>query len=155
MMGGFTLEERKKLRKQYESYADEIVRLQRTDIYSLWPYNWLEYLSPIERNFFCWMRDHNIRGYWPQYPCGPYFMDFASPSRMMCVELDGIEWHQDKEKDRVREEYIRSQGYKVIRLNGRESYLLIEGDGSPEYDEEGNEQWFEHPLSVELKRLLT
>jgi hypothetical protein len=154
MMQEFTFEERDKLRAQYKAYEQRIIALEVTDVYALWPYNWLAYMSPIERNFFSWMRDHDMRGYWPQYPCGKYFMDFASPSAKICIELDGKEFHQDKAKDKIREDYIREQGYKVIRLTGKESYDLINGDGSDEYDVDGYEQWFEHPLSVQLKQIL-
>ena len=34
------------------------------------------------------------------------------------VEYDGKYWHQDEQTDRRRDEYVKSQGYKVIRIIG-------------------------------------
>lgn len=154
MMGGFTIEERERLRKQYEFYEKDILELRLTDVYSLWPHDWMSYFSPIERNFFSWMRDRDMRGFWPQYPCGPYFMDFASPTKKICIELDGKAWHQDYTKDKVREDYIRSQGYRVYRLTGRQSYDLILWDNEETYDENGIETSYEHPLSEYMDKIV-
>lgn len=38
------------------------------------------------------------------------------------IEYDGIYWHQDKAKDRRRDEYVKSQGYKIIRI--KSDYLI-------------------------------
>lgn len=32
------------------------------------------------------------------------------------IEYDGAYWHQNKQKDRRRDEYVKSQGYKVLRI---------------------------------------
>lgn len=34
------------------------------------------------------------------------------------IEYDGQYWHKDKQKDRHRDEFIKSQGYKVLRVKG-------------------------------------
>jgi len=42
-------------------------------------------------------------------------IDIAIPSLMIAIEYDGSYWHQDKEKDRIRQEQIESLGWKFIR----------------------------------------
>ena len=37
------------------------------------------------------------------------------------VEYDGSYWHRDVQKDRRRDEYVKSQGYKVLRIKSRRS----------------------------------
>lgn len=37
------------------------------------------------------------------------------------VEYDGSYWHEDAQKDRRRDEFVKSQGYKVLRIKSRRS----------------------------------
>ena len=50
-----------------------------------------------------------------QFPLGPYFADFICREKRLVVEIDGSQ-HVDKTGDRVRDEYMRDAGYRVIRL---------------------------------------
>ena len=50
-----------------------------------------------------------------QFPIGPYFVDFLCRQRHLVVEVDGSQ-HVDSKRDRVRDEYMRSAGYSVIRF---------------------------------------
>ena len=34
------------------------------------------------------------------------------------VEYDGAYWHQDKQKDRRRDNFVKTQGYKIFRIRG-------------------------------------
>lgn len=34
------------------------------------------------------------------------------------VEYDGMFWHQDKQRDIRRNNFVQSQGYKVLRIKG-------------------------------------
>lgn len=34
------------------------------------------------------------------------------------VEYDGSYWHQDEQKDRRRDEVVKSYGYKILRIRG-------------------------------------
>jgi very-short-patch-repair endonuclease len=58
-----------------------------------------------------------------QAPIGPYFVDFACHSRNLVIELDG-EVHERLDevvlKDFERSEWLRSQGYRVIRFTNRQ-----------------------------------
>ncbi|RWM28251.1 MAG: endonuclease domain-containing protein [Mesorhizobium sp.] len=50
-----------------------------------------------------------------QMPIGPYFADFACRSQRLIVELDGSQ-HAGSSYDRRRDEFMRSQGYSVLRF---------------------------------------
>ncbi|MEI5681385.1 DUF559 domain-containing protein [Mesorhizobium sp. CCNWLW179-1] len=50
-----------------------------------------------------------------QMPLGPYFADFACRSGKLVVELDGSQ-HTESSYDRHRDEFMRAQGYSVIRF---------------------------------------
>jgi very-short-patch-repair endonuclease len=68
-----------------------------------------------------------------QHPIGPYFADFAARSHGLIVEVDGATHSTDAElqKDAVRNAYLNSQGYRVLRvtndevLNGIDEVLTI------------------------------
>ncbi|RWD92025.1 endonuclease domain-containing protein [Mesorhizobium sp.] len=50
-----------------------------------------------------------------QMPIGPYFADFACRSKKLAVELDGSQ-HADSSYDRRRDEFMRSEGFSVLRF---------------------------------------
>jgi very-short-patch-repair endonuclease len=50
-----------------------------------------------------------------QFPIGPYFADFLCREKKLVVELDGSQ-HAGKISDRVRDEFMRMQGYSVLRF---------------------------------------
>ena len=45
-------------------------------------------------------------------------MDIAiiSASYKINIEYDAFHWHQDKQRDRRRDEFIKSEGWKVLRV---------------------------------------
>ena len=50
-----------------------------------------------------------------QLPIGPYFADFACREKWLVVELDGSQ-HADSGYDRRRDEFMRANGYSVLRF---------------------------------------
>ncbi len=50
-----------------------------------------------------------------QMPLGPYFADVACRSAKLVVELDGSQ-HADSSYDRRRDDFMRGEGYSVIRF---------------------------------------
>ena len=48
-----------------------------------------------------------------------YFLDFAIPEHKIAIECDGHIWH-DEERDRVRQNYIESQGWMFLRYSDDE-----------------------------------
>ena len=56
-------------------------------------------------------------------PCGFSFLDcvICVDSILIDVEYDGRYWHQDKQRDRKRDEFVKSQGYKILRIDAEKS----------------------------------
>ncbi len=50
-----------------------------------------------------------------QCPIGKYIVDFISFDAGVIVEVDGGQ-HADSESDKVRDEWLASQGFKVLRF---------------------------------------
>ncbi len=51
-----------------------------------------------------------------QFPIGPYIADFCCVERKLVVELDGGQHVNDQVYDDEREEFIETQGYRVVRF---------------------------------------
>ncbi len=61
-----------------------------------------------------------------QEPIGPYFADFACRERKLVVELDGSR-HADSVHDLVRDAYLASRGWRVLRFWNGEVFTNLEG----------------------------
>lgn len=62
------------------------------------------------------------------YSCGRCSLDcmVIVDNIMIDVEYDGAYWHKDKKRDRARDEYVKSRGYKVFRMIGGKEIPTIE-----------------------------
>lgn len=49
-----------------------------------------------------------------------YYVDFLFEDRKLIIELDGSQHEKTKELDRIRDLYLNSQGYKVLRVSHKE-----------------------------------
>ena len=57
--------------------------------------------------------------YIPTKQLGPYFVDIYIPAKKLVVECDGSYWHgrpDMQERDRMRDGWMRKNGYRVLRL---------------------------------------
>jgi very-short-patch-repair endonuclease len=81
-----------------------------------------------ERLLWSRLRNHRLGPrFRRQQPLGPYVVDFLCASARLVVELDGRS-HEDQPKyDQERQEYLESQGWKVIRFTN--DNLLADLDG--------------------------
>lgn len=97
------------------------------DPYIYWPFNF----SPAESMFW-----HHCRCRWivvyPEFPVLSYFVDFANPFHKLWIEIDGKEWHKDKEKDDKRQKEIENEWWKIIRITWTEVY---HADKEPIYEQ--------------------
>ena len=50
-----------------------------------------------------------------QLPIGPYIADFACRAARLVVEIDGGQ-HAESERDKVRDEWLRREGWTVFRV---------------------------------------
>ena len=75
-------------------------------------------LTPPERKLWASLRDGRLHGvvFRRQHAIGPYVVDFCSPRHHLVVELDGSPHLRQAEQDLQRTEYLRSQGYGVVRF---------------------------------------
>jgi len=72
----------------------------------------------------CWglIRAHRMDGvkFRRQHPIGPYFADFACPSRKLVIEIDGEQHAFQVDADAPRTAFLESQGWRVLRFWARE-----------------------------------
>jgi very-short-patch-repair endonuclease len=57
-------------------------------------------------------KQHNFRR---QATIGPYFADFASHRLRLVIELDGGQ-HSGSKSDKVRTQFLKARGYRVLRF---------------------------------------
>ncbi len=88
--------------------------------------------APTEAELNLWrlLRDRRLNGlkFRRQVPVGPYIVDFLCVGAKLIVEADGSQ-HAESYRDTIRDAYLSSQGWKVLRfwnldvLRNRESVL--------------------------------
>ena len=64
-----------------------------------------------------------------QHPVGPYFADFACLDAKLVIELDG-DTHSSSEgmrKDAVRDQFLATEGWKVLRIWNRDVLDNLDG----------------------------
>ena len=61
-----------------------------------------------------------------QHPAGPYFLDFACPSKMLAVELDGAGHLTRVTEDQIRDEWLADQGWLVLRFGNHQVVCELE-----------------------------
>lgn len=52
-----------------------------------------------------------------------YYPDFYLPDYNLILECDGAYWHQDKDRDRKKDEWRLTNGYNIIRLQEKDILL--------------------------------
>lgn len=106
------------IRAHYRS-VESLILAERKDEWALDPYEWNDVirLTPIEDWLWIHIRASNAIFY-PQYPVGRFFVDFANPVAKVAIECDGAEFHKDKAKDAARDRELSAMGWKVYRVPG-------------------------------------
>ncbi|TPM30803.1 endonuclease domain-containing protein [Mesorhizobium sp. B2-3-5] len=64
-----------------------------------------------------------------QAPIGPYIVDFVLHEKSLVIEVDGQHHFvpQQMEKDRIRDGWLRTQGYRVLRFSTGELTESVDG----------------------------
>ena len=67
--------------------------------------------------------------FYRQKPVGEYIVDFYSSSIRMVIELDGGQHFEPEnmEKDRLRDDYLKSKGLQVLRFDNHEVIKNLSG----------------------------
>lgn len=75
------------------------------------------------------LRNRGLHGYKfrRQMPVGPYVADFMYQSAYLIIEVDGGQHSDNKEYDQYRDDFLRANGYKVIRLWNNEVLNNMDG----------------------------
>jgi very-short-patch-repair endonuclease len=76
-----------------------------------------------------YLRDRRMVGvkFRRQRPIGSYIVDFVCLERKLVIEVDGGQHAVDMEYDQRRDEYLRDEGYVVLRFWDNEVFRNIEG----------------------------
>lgn len=73
--------------------------------------------TDAETRLWLKLRDRRLSGFKfsRQYPVGPYVADFVCRERKLIVEVDGGQ-HADNVRDRIRDDNLSAEGYRVLRV---------------------------------------
>ena len=86
-------------------------------------------LTDAEQKLWYHLRAHRFMGrkFKRQKPMGRYVVDFVCLEEKLIIELDGGQHAESVEYDHVRDSWLRSEGYTVLRFWNNE--LINEMDG--------------------------
>ena len=85
-------------------------------------------LTPTERKLWVCLRNNQLGvNFRRQHAIGHYITDFCSPNAKLIIELDGSQHLDQVEYDQERTEYLKEQGYRVIRFWNNDVMNNIEG----------------------------
>lgn len=101
-----------------------LYRLINLNKYDPYPVDWTRQFSPIERMAWSEIRYRGLP-FWPQFPIGRFFADFADPKKKIVIECDGKAFH-DPAKDLIRDRWMTSQGWAVFRINGADCNRVMD-----------------------------
>ncbi len=87
--------------------------------------------TETEARLWKYLRDRRLKGvkFRRQHPIGKYILDFYCPEVCLAIELDGS-GHKDpkqKEHDKLRDQYIRDQGVKILRFWDNDVWRNLDG----------------------------
>ena len=87
--------------------------------------------TDVERLLWSHLRSKRMEGvkFRRQHPFGPYIIDFISLEAKLIIELDGGQHSTGStlEKDKIRDQYCRDKGFKVLRFWNNEVIENKEG----------------------------
>jgi len=84
--------------------------------------------TDTEKYLWKYLRERQLEGikFRRQHPIGKYIVDFINLEKKIIIELDGGQ-HLDNKKDKLRDRWLKEQGYKVLRFWDNEVLINIEG----------------------------
>ena len=87
-------------------------------------------MTDTEQKLWSRLRRNQLGRYFRrQVPIGKYIVDFMCWQKKFIVEIDGAQHStmHGLERDRQRDEYLGSQGYRVLRFNNSEISTNVDG----------------------------
>jgi very-short-patch-repair endonuclease len=85
--------------------------------------------TDAERLIWSYLRSRSLEGikFRRQQPFGPYIVDFISTEKKLVIELDGGQHSENRTLDEDRDQFIESEGYRIIRFWNNEALQNTEG----------------------------
>jgi len=109
----------KSLQELFEKYPEKRINARMAKHRKSGKMTWIEKRMSI-------LLDKLGADYVFQYPILRYNVDFAIPALKIVIECDGGHWHQDKEKDLIRQRKIEAEGWFVLRYSGAKINQCLE-----------------------------
>lgn len=73
--------------------------------------------TDAERRLWYFLRRNNFHCHFKrQYPIGPYFVDLACVRLKLIIEIDGGQHASEHSYDAVRDQFLRDEGFEVLRF---------------------------------------
>jgi very-short-patch-repair endonuclease len=87
-----------------------------------------KYSTDTEQHLWRHLRDRQIGGFKfrRQQPVGRFVVDFVNLEKKVIVELDGGQ-HALDPMDKIRDEWLRAEGYRVLRFWDNQVFSNLEG----------------------------
>jgi len=85
-------------------------------------------MTEAEKLLWKRLRNYQLKGFKfrRQEPIGKYVADFVCFEKKIVIELDGSQ-HIKSQKDQIRDKWLQSQGFKVLRFWDNEVFENIDG----------------------------
>ena len=85
--------------------------------------------TEAEKKLWKYLKSKQVKGlkFRRQEPIGSYIVDFVCFENKLVIELDGSQHIEDKENDIERDDWLKSQGFAVIRFWNNEVMNNIDG----------------------------
>src|SRR3990172_13260225 len=81
-------------------------------------------MTDAEKLLWSRLRTKQLKGcqFYRQKIIENYIVDFYCPKANLIIELDGGQHYTDEgmKRDKIRDDYLRRQGYKVLRFSDKE-----------------------------------
>jgi very-short-patch-repair endonuclease len=88
-------------------------------------------MTDAEKLLWSRLRAKQLKGrqFYRQRIIGDYIVDFYCPKANLIIELDGSQHYavEGIKKDKMRDNYIREQGYKILRFSDKEIFENLTG----------------------------
>jgi len=83
----------------------------------------------VEKLLWQRLKGRQLEGYKfrRQQPVGSYIVDFINFEKRIIIELDGGQHAIEKDMDKKRDNWLKAEGYKVLRFWNNEIFENIEG----------------------------
>ena len=81
-------------------------------------------MTEFEQELWFYLRGRKFQNmkFYRQVPIGKYIVDFLCKDKRLIIELDGSGYLEEKQEmhDKIRDEYLKSLGYKILRIYNNE-----------------------------------